>query len=74
MTEASAIILLAGVLFVALWLWTLFRVATSARAGGVEKALWVLIDLMFPVLGYLAFVLAKPGRARTPGDVAAGKR
>lgn len=47
-------------LFVVLFIAALVSIATNKTASGLEKAVWVLISLIFPVLGpILWFVIGK---------------
>ena len=65
--------ILVALFFLFAWIASVLAVALSRRADGIEKALYVLISLMFPLIGWLAFLLAKSTPRTTLRDLATGK-
>lgn len=48
-----------GLIWLIIVIWAIIKVAKSP-AGFISKALWILIILLFPLLGFIAWMLLGP--------------
>jgi hypothetical protein len=49
-----------ALLHLLIWLWALVRILGSS-AGSGEKALWIIVVFLLPVVGLIAWYLVGPG-------------
>lgn len=49
-----------GLFLMAAWIVTLAWVADDARSRGAESGVWLLIVLLFPLLGLLVYLMSRP--------------
>lgn len=61
--------------FLVIWICAAVWVGKQAKMRGMDNpALWVLIALMFPVVGWLVFALLMPSGLAVPCDICGNKK
>jgi Phospholipase_D-nuclease N-terminal len=66
MTFHLIIAIVLGIAFLALWVGAVVSITASAGLSATAKAVWILIALIFPVLGPLVWFVSGRSTARTP--------
>ena len=57
--EGRAMEFLVGLVILALDIWAIYKIVTSS-ASGAAKVIWVLVIIILPVIGFIAWLIAGP--------------
>ena len=55
----------AAIVWIIVWLIVAYRVIQRPDLGGAAKVLWILLILLFPIVGLLVYFLWDAARPRT---------
>jgi hypothetical protein len=65
MTLHVIVLIVLGIAFLALWVGAVASISASAVLSSTAKAVWILITLVFPVLGPLVWFVSGRSTARS---------
>lgn len=62
MEEFAVVLIILGLIAVALWVYAIYDIVKGTFQGSIEKAIWLIVVIFFPILGAILYLIF--GRSR----------